>query len=200
MLASAVWLGSGLASGCNDTRQVRRAPENVATHTDAGRPSLTAPSRDASSALPPAPDAQQVGPADAGRSAEEAGASLGDPQGPSAERDAGPLDGILVLELGPIERLMPIEELVPDEADGGRDQDEHHAAVAPKGVSCDARKVVCKRARPLCPAGQVPSVAETCWGDCAPIDHCACTEAAACPERETYVCHMSAGHCGPYVN
>jgi hypothetical protein len=53
-----------------------------------------------------------------------------------------------------------------------------------QSVSCDGRTVTCKRTRP------------TCVG----IEQCVCKEADACPERETYVCHMSAGHCGPYVN
>lgn len=66
--------------------------------------------------------------------------------------------------------------------------------------SCDERKVTCKRARPMCPEGQVPAVDGSCWGDCVTIDQCVCTEADACPERDKYVCHMSAGHCGPYVN
>jgi hypothetical protein len=71
-----------------------------------------------------------------------------------------------------------------------------------ESVDCDDRpgKVTCKRARPTCTEGQVPAVVGGCWGDCVAIDQCVCKEADACPERETYVCHMSAGHCGPFVN
>jgi len=70
----------------------------------------------------------------------------------------------------------------------------------PNQVGCDARTVTCKRARPSCPDGQVPAVVDTCWGECVTIEQCTCKEADACPERETYVCHMSRGRCGPYVN
>jgi len=91
----------------------------------------------------------------------------------------------------------------------GSDCESHRAGVsiAKRGactngqnVSCDDRKVTCKRTRPMCPEFQVPAVDVNCWGDCVAIDQCVCTEADACPERDTYVCHMSAGHCGPYVN
>jgi hypothetical protein len=70
----------------------------------------------------------------------------------------------------------------------------------PQDVSCDPRKALCKRLPPECPGDQVPSVVDSCYGECVPIAHCVCTEAAACPEEERFVCHMSAGHCGPYVN
>lgn len=70
------------------------------------------------------------------------------------------------------------------------------------GVSCDDRpgKVTCKKTRPMCPEFQVPAVDGSCWGDCVAIDQCVCKQADECPERDTYVCHMSAGHCGPFVN
>lgn len=69
-----------------------------------------------------------------------------------------------------------------------------------QSVDCDGRKVTCKRTRPMCPDFQVPAVDGSCWGDCVAIDQCVCKQADDCPERDTYVCHMSAGHCGPYVN
>ena len=85
-----------------------------------------------------------------------------------------------------------------------------HAAgvsVATKGecsgsgpVSCDERKILCKRARPVCPDGQTPSVVGTCYGECVDIEACQCREAADCPTPDQYTCHRSAGHCGPYVN
>jgi len=66
-------------------------------------------------------------------------------------------------------------------------------------VSCDPRSVLCKRATPKCPEGTVPSVVGSCYGDCVPIEQCACTEADACPLRDFYTCHMSAKHCTPYL-
>ncbi len=74
---------------------------------------------------------------------------------------------------------------------------------APQGgasVSCDPRAVLCRRGTPKCAGGQVPSVVGSCYGDCVPVEQCACSEAAACPLPDEYTCHLSAGHCGPYVN
>jgi hypothetical protein len=81
-------------------------------------------------------------------------------------------------------------------------------AIASKGecgapaklANCDQRDVLCKRATPKCPAGTLPSVVGTCYGDCVPAEQCGCSEAAECPQPDSYTCHMSAGHCGPYVN
>lgn len=67
-------------------------------------------------------------------------------------------------------------------------------------VSCDVRLVMCKRAPPKCAGGDVPAVVDTCYGDCVPVEQCACHAAAECPMPEQYACHMSAAHCGPYVN
>jgi hypothetical protein len=79
------------------------------------------------------------------------------------------------------------------------------AGAAPEGgsphqglVDCDARKIVCKRLAPPCDAMQVPSVEGTCYGECVPIDRCACALAAECPDNDQYTCWMSK-HCGPYV-
>ncbi|HEX5657227.1 MAG TPA: hypothetical protein VFX59_08525 [Polyangiales bacterium] len=71
---------------------------------------------------------------------------------------------------------------------------------ADRETNCDERDVICKRARPACTEGKVPVVVEGCWGECVKIDDCACHAAYECPEPEQYVCHMSAQHCGPYVN
>lgn len=68
-----------------------------------------------------------------------------------------------------------------------------------KMVSCDPTKILCRRAAPDCPEGQVPSVSGTCYGPCVPVDSCACTQASECPDHDKYTCHMSAKHCGPYV-
>jgi hypothetical protein len=66
-------------------------------------------------------------------------------------------------------------------------------------VSCDPREVVCKRAPPKCQGWQVPSVVNGCYGECVPIEQCGCTQENECPQRDQFVCHKSARHCGPYV-
>jgi hypothetical protein len=67
-------------------------------------------------------------------------------------------------------------------------------------LNCDERDALCKRAQPVCPAGEVASVVEGCWGECVPLAECVCHAADECPEREQYVCHMHVQRCGPYVN
>jgi len=64
---------------------------------------------------------------------------------------------------------------------------------------CDPRKILCKRIALDCPAGQVPSVDNSCYGLCVPIESCTCSAPEQCPQSDTYTCHMSAGHCGPFV-
>lgn len=71
---------------------------------------------------------------------------------------------------------------------------------ADRALNCDERDVLCKKARPDCPDQQVPAVVDGCWGECQPVGACVCHAADECPMRESYVCHMSAQHCGPYVN
>lgn len=66
-------------------------------------------------------------------------------------------------------------------------------------VSCDPVKILCRRAAPECPEGQVPSVSGSCYGPCVHIEMCACSREDECPNRDSYSCHKSAGHCGPYV-
>jgi hypothetical protein len=66
-------------------------------------------------------------------------------------------------------------------------------------VSCDPRKATCKMLPQPCPDGQVRAVQGSCYGDCVNVERCACSEAAACPEPDSYTCHMSAQHCGPFV-
>jgi hypothetical protein len=55
------------------------------------------------------------------------------------------------------------------------------------GVSCDTSKVLCKRAEPLCPAGQVVSVVGTCYGPCVPVAYCSCAPGIQCPAPSTCV-------------
>jgi hypothetical protein len=65
---------------------------------------------------------------------------------------------------------------------------------------CDPRKLRCRRAAPECAAGQVPSVAGSCFGECVPIEACRCTGPEECPLHEQYTCLMSRQHCTPYLH
>jgi len=65
---------------------------------------------------------------------------------------------------------------------------------------CDPKKIMCRRALPVCPEGELPSVSGSCYGPCVPAESCACKQADECPNVEAYTCHLSAKHCGPYVN
>jgi hypothetical protein len=78
------------------------------------------------------------------------------------------------------------------------------ASVASQGA-CKATKttcgaVLCKRAEPVCPEGQMASVEGTCYGPCVPVEQCVCDGPEDCRLSDKYTCHRSAGHCGPYVN
>lgn len=65
-------------------------------------------------------------------------------------------------------------------------------------VSCDPKKVSCKRAAPQCAPGEVPSVVGNCYGECVKIERCACSDAEQCPEPNQYTC-WARQHCGPFV-
>lgn len=67
-------------------------------------------------------------------------------------------------------------------------------------VSCDVRKLVCKRAEPACDYGFVPRIVDGCYGECVRIDECVCSGADACPQRERYTCNNSRQRCTPYLN
>jgi hypothetical protein len=64
---------------------------------------------------------------------------------------------------------------------------------------CDLDEIACDAAQPECPEGEVPSVNGACYGPCVGIESCACNGPDDCPLPEQYNCHLSAGHCGPYV-
>ncbi len=68
-------------------------------------------------------------------------------------------------------------------------------------VDCSPSAITCQTLVPpaACPAGQVHSVKDNCYGPCVPISQCACSSSAACPDPDQYVCHQSAGHCDYYV-
>jgi hypothetical protein len=65
---------------------------------------------------------------------------------------------------------------------------------------CDLTQVLCRRAVPICPDGQVPSRMGACYGECVAPERCACNGPDQCPSPDKYTCHMHARHCGPYVN
>jgi hypothetical protein len=66
-------------------------------------------------------------------------------------------------------------------------------------VDCDPRKVACDELPQSCPQGQVRALRDACYGDCVDVEACKCSAPGACPMPDSYTCHMSAGHCGPYV-
>jgi hypothetical protein len=65
-------------------------------------------------------------------------------------------------------------------------------------VDCDQRKIMCKRAAPVCDPMHVPSVVGTCYGECVKIERCACSGPDECPNENEYTC-WSGKHCGPYI-
>jgi hypothetical protein len=67
-------------------------------------------------------------------------------------------------------------------------------------VSCDPRKLLCKRAAPTCEYGFVPRVVDGCYGECIRVDDCVCSGPDACPEHERYTCNNSRQRCTPYLN
>jgi hypothetical protein len=66
-------------------------------------------------------------------------------------------------------------------------------------VSCDVRRLTCKRAAPACDYGYVPRIIDNCYAECVRIDDCVCSGADACPERERYTCNNSRQRCTPYL-
>jgi len=66
-------------------------------------------------------------------------------------------------------------------------------------VSCDPRKILCKRVAPECGTMEVPSVEGSCYGPCVAIGRCTCTSAEECPDSNQYTCNRSAAHCTPYL-
>jgi hypothetical protein len=128
---------------------------------------------------------------DAGASQGALDASRADAQGPApAQRDAESALCVPLAQSGDCteEPGEPLEDAGAPELSGDA------------SVTCDTRKVLCKRAPPVCAEGQFPAVVESCWGACVRFDRCVCHAAAECPQPEQYTCHMSAAHCGPFVN
>jgi hypothetical protein len=84
----------------------------------------------------------------------------------------------------------------------GRTSVDHEGECEPPegGHDCVLDGVACLVAFPVCEEGQVPTANGACFGPCVPIEQCACNSQDDCPMPEKYACHLSAGHCGPYVN
>lgn len=66
-------------------------------------------------------------------------------------------------------------------------------------VSCDVRKLTCKRAEPSCDYGYVPRIVAGCYAECVRIDDCVCNGPDACPQHERYTCNNSRQRCTPYL-
>jgi len=64
---------------------------------------------------------------------------------------------------------------------------------------CDPTQILCRRAVPVCPEGQVPSRMGACYGECVAPERCACSGPEQCPNPDKYTCHMHVRHCGPYL-
>jgi len=67
-------------------------------------------------------------------------------------------------------------------------------------LDCDPTQILCRRAVPVCPEGQVPSRMGACYGECVVPERCACNGPEQCPNSDKYTCHMHVRHCGPYLN
>jgi hypothetical protein len=59
--------------------------------------------------------------------------------------------------------------------------------------------VLCAAVPVSCPEGQVSEIRNGCYEGCVPIESCSCTGPEHCPDSNRYTCHLSAGHCGPYL-
>ncbi len=58
--------------------------------------------------------------------------------------------------------------------------------------SCDATQVTCRAVTPECPAGQVPSVVDACWGPCLPVTQCSrVTDCGVCGSDQVCVTQVA---------
>jgi hypothetical protein len=71
---------------------------------------------------------------------------------------------------------------------------------APTEPDCLLDTVTCRAAPPECEDFHVPTQEGACYGPCVPIEACVCQGPSDCPDENQFTCHLSAGHCGPYVN
>jgi hypothetical protein len=59
--------------------------------------------------------------------------------------------------------------------------------------------VLCAAVPAPCPEGQVQEIRSGCYEGCVPIESCSCSGPEHCPDSNRHTCHLSAGHCGPYL-
>jgi hypothetical protein len=143
-------------------------------------------SRDAAAAS----DANGAG-ADSGGASADAGGSTADADGASSADGGGSPSS----DAGSTRDGGAEEGGFSQDAGGSGD-----SGAASGKISCDPQKILCRVVEPSCPPNQVPSVQGSCYGPCVAIDQCSCGDAPECPQPDTYTCHRSARHCGPYVN
>ena len=86
----------------------------------------------------------------------------------------------------------PPQPVCLDDTDDTDDTDDADGGAA--GVDCDSRKVLCKRVAPRCPAGEVPSVVDACYGLCVSVRACACRRDSDCPTEHGFLQCLS-GYC-----
>ena len=166
---------------------------SAAPKSDAG----TTPAAEAGSGGARGPDAGRAGASGAGRAAEGGSAAAGEAGGSTA---LGGKDGAAactaMCPAGQHCELVAVQCIrapCPAQASCVADP-------APSGeISCDPRKILCKRAAPSCGQFEVPSVEGSCYGPCVSIEACPCTGPEQCPDSNQYTCHMSAKHCTPYL-
>jgi hypothetical protein len=69
-----------------------------------------------------------------------------------------------------------------------------HVGECGDGATCDGYDATCDTPPPLCPEGQLPSIAGDCWGDCVPLETCRCEYNWECPG---YRCSFDERRCAP---
>jgi hypothetical protein len=65
---------------------------------------------------------------------------------------------------------------------------------------CETKDVTCKKATPICPAGQVPLVEESCWGGCVPATQCNAVDDCSKCDANAEVCITETFKGGPKVH
>jgi hypothetical protein len=204
-VVSCVWLWLSLGIACADDAELSGEPSaGAAAHGGSGDQSASGHAAAGSGGKAGASNAGSLakagaGGAQAGGGAGAAKAGTGGVEADAGGADAGPAVCNLNCAQGQHCELVavtcvrapcPAQPMcVADPSSGAGDG----------LVDCDPSKILCKRASPKCAGGDVPSVSGSCYGDCVPVETCRCAKPSACPLPDEYTCHMSAGHCGPFV-